>query len=351
MNAGHKKKKKYCGTSTFWIIRSTVFVIIWRHARFIGYDSVCPTLQIIRCGYQHVSTLTCISEIKLIFEMLTVCGQQHWFSTHERMFLWKCRRFRDRKCLDLRGDSNHQPSDSCRMLQPHELSRPDICCPMYLNTGSGDIDIFEVKLIFELLTVRGQQHSFSTHGRMFLWKCRRQKRSRTPNLRIHAECSNHLSYQGQIFVVPCIWILALVIDKDILKLKLAFKMLTVCIDFRLTKGCSCESAEDLETENVSTWGGLEPPTFGFMPNVLTTWAIRARYLLSHVLECWLWRFIGYDLVCPALQIIRCGYQHVSTKLVCKYTAVLITLGQILFIKGPFNEEVKKNDEIKICQKW
>ena len=30
------------------------------------------------------------------------------------------------------------------------------------------IDIFEVKLTFEMLTVRGQQHSFSTHERVFL---------------------------------------------------------------------------------------------------------------------------------------------------------------------------------------
>ena len=43
-----------------------------------------------------------------------------------------------------------------------------------------------------------------------------------------------------------------------------------------------------ETENVSTWGGLEHPTFGFMPNALTNWAIRARHLLSHVFEYWFW---------------------------------------------------------------
>ena len=34
--------------------------------------------------------------------------------------------------------------------------------------------------------------------------------------------------------------------------------------------------------NVSTWGGLEPPTFGFMLNALNIWAIRARHLLSHI---------------------------------------------------------------------
>ena len=31
--------------------------------------------------------------------------------------------------------------------------------------------IFEVKLTFGMLTVRGQQHSFSPQERMFLWKC------------------------------------------------------------------------------------------------------------------------------------------------------------------------------------
>ena len=35
--------------------------------------------------------------------MLTVRGQRHLFSIHERVFLWKCQSFWDRKCLDLRG--------------------------------------------------------------------------------------------------------------------------------------------------------------------------------------------------------------------------------------------------------
>ena len=81
-------------------------------------------------------------------------------------------------------------------------------------------DIFQVKLTFEILTVRGHQHSFSTHERVFLWKCQRfwdrkclnLRRTRTPNLRIHAECSNLLSYQGQTFAVPCFLTLALAVD-------------------------------------------------------------------------------------------------------------------------------------------
>ena len=70
------------------------------------------------------------------------------------------------------------------------------------------IIIFEVKLTFEMLTLQGQQHSFWTHGRMFLWKCQSfwdrkcldLSGTRTPNFWIHAKCSNHLNYQGQTSV-------------------------------------------------------------------------------------------------------------------------------------------------------
>ena len=69
-------------------------------------------------------------------------------------------------------------------------------------------------------TVHGQQHSFSTHERMLLRKCQSfwdrkcldLRRTWTPNLRIHAECSNHFSYQGQIFSGPWFRILALVVN-------------------------------------------------------------------------------------------------------------------------------------------
>ena len=42
-------------------------------------------------------------------------------------------------------------------------------------------------------------------------KCLDLRGTRTPNLRIHAACSNHLSYQGQIFAASCLWILALAV--------------------------------------------------------------------------------------------------------------------------------------------
>ena len=58
------------------------------------------------------------------------------------------------------------------------------------------------------------------------------------------------------------------------------------IPFRHTNGCSCKSVKVFETENVSTWGGHEPPTSGVMPNTLTIWATMARHLLSHDCEYW-----------------------------------------------------------------
>ena len=49
-------------------------------------------------------TLKDVFVVKVTFEMLTVCVKQHAFSTLERMFLWKFRSLRDRKCLDPRGN-------------------------------------------------------------------------------------------------------------------------------------------------------------------------------------------------------------------------------------------------------
>ena len=50
----------------------------------------------------HVNNIE-ISEVQLLFELLNVRGQRHFFSTHERIFLWKCQGFLDKKYLDLSG--------------------------------------------------------------------------------------------------------------------------------------------------------------------------------------------------------------------------------------------------------
>ena len=151
------------------------------------------------------------------------------------------------------------------------------------------MDIFEVKLTFDMFTVRGQQHLFWTHERMLLWKCQSfwdrkcldLRGTRTVKLRIHAECSNHLSYQGQTFAVPRCWILALAYRY--FWSKLTFDMLTVRgqqHSFSTHERMflwKCRSFWDRKCLDLR---GTRTPDL---------WAIRARHLLSHVVEYWLWR--------------------------------------------------------------
>ena len=68
----------------------------------------------------------------------------------------------DRKCIDLSGTQtpNLRINAECSDLLSYQGH-------MLLNTGSGGTGIFEVKLTFEILTVRWQQHSFSTHKLWF----------------------------------------------------------------------------------------------------------------------------------------------------------------------------------------
>ena len=63
-----------------------------------------------------------------------------------------------------------------------------------------------------------------------------------------------------------------------------------------------------ETDNISTWGGLEPPTFGFMLTDLTIRAIRARHLLSHYFEHWLWWYRYLKLM--HVRKLGCSQQRV-----------------------------------------
>ena len=130
--------------------------------------------------------------------MLTVRGQQHSFSTHERMFLWKCQSFWERRCFDLRGTPNLLIHAECSNHLGYQGQT--ICCLMFLNTDSGGMDIFEVKLTFEMLTVRWQQNSFSTHERMFLWKCQIFWDRKCLDLR-----GNRTTTFGFMLSTPTIW--------------------------------------------------------------------------------------------------------------------------------------------------
>ena len=106
---------------------------------------------------------------KVDISYINCVRQQHSFSTHERVFLWKCQSFWDRKCLELRG--TRTPNLRIHAECPNLLScqGQTFAVPCF-DTGSGGIDISEVKSTFDMSTVRGQQHSFSTHERVFLLK-------------------------------------------------------------------------------------------------------------------------------------------------------------------------------------
>ena len=101
----------------------------------------------------------------------------------------------------------HPPYVKCE-----RVIKQRICKYLWIVKG-----ISEVKLTFQ--TALGQQHSFSarhTNGcscESAFWdrKCLDLRGTQTLNLRILAECSKHLNYQGQAVAVPASLILALVV--------------------------------------------------------------------------------------------------------------------------------------------
>ena len=82
--------------------------------------------------------------------------------------------------------------------------------PMYVHKGTR-IEIFLSKVnIWNVDCARTTAFIFDTWTDVLVtvskfWdrKCLDLRGTRTPNLRILAECSNHLSYQGQTFADPC----------------------------------------------------------------------------------------------------------------------------------------------------
>ena len=119
-----------------------------------------------------------------------MCASNSIHFRHTNGCSWESvKSFWDKPCVDPRGTRTPSPRIHAGCSNLLSYQGQTIAVPLLLNTSSGGKDIFEVKLTFEMLTVRGQQHSFSTHERVFLGKC--------PNLGIHAECSNLLSYHSQ----------------------------------------------------------------------------------------------------------------------------------------------------------
>ena len=105
-----------------------------------------------------------------------------------------------------------------------------------------------------------------------------------------ATLSNHLSYQGQKLAALCLWTLrwryrCFWSKVNIWNVNCAWETAFI---FDTQTDVLVTVSKFLRQKNVSTWEGLEPPTFRFMLNALTIWAIRARNLLSYVFEHLLW---------------------------------------------------------------
>ena len=93
------------------------------------------------------------------------------------MFLWKWQSFRDRKWLDLRGIR----IPNLRILA--ECSNNWVTRARHLLSNVFEYWLWRYryfcnKVTFEILTVSGHRHSFSTHEQMFLWKCRSVRASK-----------------------------------------------------------------------------------------------------------------------------------------------------------------------------
>ena len=177
---------------------------IWVIDNFIAY-----------WGTTYIRELT----VKLTFEMLTVHGQQHSFLTYERVFLWKCQSFWDRKFLDLRGTrtSNLRIHAECsnllRYQAKHLLSHVSEHWLWRYRYFWSKVNIWNVNCARATAFIFDTQTGVLVKVSKSFWdrKCLDLRGTRTPNLRIHAVCSNLLSYQGQTFGVPCFSTLALVV--------------------------------------------------------------------------------------------------------------------------------------------
>ena len=165
--------------------------------------------------------------------MLTVCGQQHSFSTHERVYLWKCQSFWDREYLDLKGTRTpnlriHAECSNILSYQGQTFASP---CFWTLAVA---VQIFLSKVnIWNVNCARATAFIFDKWTGVLvkeskIWdkKCLDLSGLEASNLRIHAECSNLLSYRGQTFAVPCFFNTGSG-GIDSFKAKLAFELLTV----------------------------------------------------------------------------------------------------------------------------
>ena len=150
-----------------------------------------------------------ISEVKLTFEISTVLRQQHSFSAHERVFLWKCQSFETENGSTWGGIGPPTFEFIPNALTILAIRARNLPSYVFFQNWFWWYRYFWSKVNF--WNVNCVRATASICESFWDRKCFDRRGTRTPNLRIQAECSNHLRYQGQTFAVLCLWILALAI--------------------------------------------------------------------------------------------------------------------------------------------
>ena len=139
--------------------------------------------------HEKLSLLVTLTLRMLTLEMLTVCGQQHSYSTH-RMFLWKCRRFRESRCLDwgvgleplLRWTPPNSIDDKttlvqvmawCRQASSHYLNQ---CWPRSMSLQWFDLHIIvrylnEKTNLWTTIKSTGYRHSLTVWYKILFNEC------------------------------------------------------------------------------------------------------------------------------------------------------------------------------------
>ena len=107
----------------------------------------------------------------------------------------------------------------------------------------------------------------------------------------------------------------------------------------LTNGCSCESVEVLETVS---WGGLELPSFGYMPNLLFFLQLELSgpdMCCPMFLKYWLW---WYGYICSKFYIWNVNWSRAATFIFDSGTDVLLGHDVITFYEVFIHNNCQNN---------
>ena len=230
---------------------------------------------VIQCFRILALSVESFSFVRLTFEMATMRGQQHSFFDSRTDVLDKASTFFKQKISRPRENLNPRYSDSCPVL--YQLSYRSLTlvvqCFWILALA---VESFSFSmLIFELSTLIGQQHWFfdpriDVLEKVPLFssqKCSNHRKTWTPTFRFTPNAVP-VELPG-----PDIWYPMFLksgtggIDIYVRKVNI-WNVCGSSIPFWSKNGCSWESVDVFERENVLTQGEFEPLTVGFMLNDL-----------------------------------------------------------------------------------